>query len=500
MKIDEEFSSLIPPLSDEEYRGLEESILNEGCRDALIVWDDILIDGHNRYRICEAHGLPYQTVQKEFASRDEVKLWMIQNQLSRRNLTAFVRSELALKLKPLIAGMAKQKQGTRNDLFDIPQKSWECQEQKEIEKVKSLGLSYDAERNAIYQVKQDIARQRRNEANRKSAHIYFMRIDDKMKVGSSSDVETRLAQLKVASPTICLVADVLFGDGAKKHENALKKRFADYRINGEVYRYSDELLREMVQYTEREANRGQETDVIIAKAAGVSHDTIAKVEKIIQNVPEETKADLRAGNMSINQAYQHIRRIEKEARREEARQENAEKVQTISNPLEAQGLFQTIVIDPAWDYSEEGDNDAFGRIKPNYQTMSIDEIEALPIAKIADENCHLYIWVTNRTLQKSFRLMDAWGFRFITCLTWIKPHFGVGNYFRSQTEHVLFGVRGSQPLKRHDVGTWFEAPSREHSVKPDEFYKLVETCSYAPYIDIFGRKEREGWTVWGENS
>ena len=97
--------------------------------------------------------------------------------------------------------------------------------------------------------------------------------------------------------------------------------------------------------------------------------------------------------------------------------------------------------------------------------------------------------------------MEVWGFRYVTCLTWVKPSIGMGNYFRGSTEQVLFGVRGSQPLKRHDVGTWFEAPRGEmHSEKPDEFYALVESCSYAPYIDIFGRKEREGWTVWGENA
>lgn len=65
----------------------------------------------------------------------------------------------------------------------------------------------------------------------------------------------------------------------------------------------------------------------------------------------------------------------------------------------------------------------------------------------------------------------------------------------------MFGVKGSQPLKRHDAGTWFEAPrGKKHSEKPEEFYRLVESCSYAPYIDIFGRKEREGWAVWGENA
>jgi N6-adenosine-specific RNA methylase IME4 len=111
------------------------------------------------------------------------------------------------------------------------------------------------------------------------------------------------------------------------------------------------------------------------------------------------------------------------------------------------------------------------------------------------------LWVTNRSLPKAFRLIEAWGFRYITCLTWVKPSIGMGNYFRGSTEQVLFAVKGSQMLKRRDVGTHFEAKRGDgHSAKPDEFYSLVESCSYGPYIDVFGRKERDGWTVWGENS
>lgn len=191
----------------------------------------------------------------------------------------------------------------------------------------------------------------------------------------------------------------------------------------------------------------------------------------------------------------------KEAKREEERQENAEKIEHLSSPLEAQGLFQTIVIDPPWDWGDEGDVNQMGRAKPDYHTMPIEEIEKMPVGKIADKNCHLYLWVTNRSLPKAFRLIDAWGFRYVTCITWVKPSIGMGNYFRGDTEQVLFAVKGSQPLKRHDVGTHFEAKRGDrHSAKPDEFYTLVESCSYAPFIDIFGRKGRERWTVWGENA
>lgn len=134
--------------------------------------------------------------------------------------------------------------------------------------------------------------------------------------------------------------------------------------------------------------------------------------------------------------------------------------------------------------------------------MPISEIAALPVAKLADKDCHLYLWITNRSLPKGFDLLKAWGFRYVTCLTWVKPSFGVGNYFRGQTEHVLFGVKGSQLLKRKNQGTVFNAKRgpRGHSSKPQEFYELVASCSYGPYIDMFGRTQRDGWMLWGEDS
>ena len=156
------------------------------------------------------------------------------------------------------------------------------------------------------------------------------------------------------------------------------------------------------------------------------------------------------------------------------------------------------MIDPPWDYGDEQDVDQFGRGLPTYATMSLDEIAALPVAELADVDCHLYLWITNRSLPKGFQLLKQWGFRYVTCLTWCKPSFGMGNYFRGQTEHILFGVRGSQMLKRQDVGTWFQWPrGQSHSSKPDEFIALVESCSPGPYIEMFARGQRAGWVSWG---
>ncbi len=129
IRIDEEFKALIPPLAPEEFAQLEENCIRDGIRDPLVVWhvpngDDILIDGHNRYKIASEHNINFVVEKMEFDIRDDVKAWIIRNQLGRRNLNTYNRSLLALELKPLIAERAKERQnlglksdeGTRTDV------------------------------------------------------------------------------------------------------------------------------------------------------------------------------------------------------------------------------------------------------------------------------------------------------------------------------------------------------------------------------------------------
>lgn len=111
LKIDDELKGYIPSLSDEEYSLLEESILSEGCRDPIVTWSGWILDGHNRYEICCKHNITFATVEKTgLQTKDDVKIWMIRNQIGRRNLTDFQRTELALKLKPLLERKAKENQ------------------------------------------------------------------------------------------------------------------------------------------------------------------------------------------------------------------------------------------------------------------------------------------------------------------------------------------------------------------------------------------------------
>ena len=110
--IENEIASLIPSLSTDERAALQTSLLAEGCRDALVVWKETetLLDGHNRLDICQQHNLPYLTVARSFASKDDAKTWVIRNQFARRNLTPFQRGELALKLKDVFRVQAQDKQ------------------------------------------------------------------------------------------------------------------------------------------------------------------------------------------------------------------------------------------------------------------------------------------------------------------------------------------------------------------------------------------------------
>lgn len=106
--IDNEFKNLIPPLSKDEFKQLEKNILADGIRDPLIVWNNILIDGHNRYQIAKKHGLLYQTQDMEFEDRDHAMVWIIDNQLGRRNLNSYNRSTLVLKEKDALHEIANK--------------------------------------------------------------------------------------------------------------------------------------------------------------------------------------------------------------------------------------------------------------------------------------------------------------------------------------------------------------------------------------------------------
>jgi N6-adenosine-specific RNA methylase IME4 len=167
--------------------------------------------------------------------------------------------------------------------------------------------------------------------------------------------------------------------------------------------------------------------------------------------------------------------------------------------------YSTIVADPPWAYRQQqgriltSANRSATRPDAQYQRMTADEVAALPVGDLAADNAHLYLWTTNPILPESFPVLEAWGFNYVTTLTWRKiGTLGMGYYFRGDTEHVLFGVRGSLPIEPSNRRrNWFEAPKSKHSAKPAAFGDLVEAVSPGPYVELFARAPRLGWDSWG---
>ncbi len=169
--------------------------------------------------------------------------------------------------------------------------------------------------------------------------------------------------------------------------------------------------------------------------------------------------------------------------------------------------FGAILVDPPWRFANRT-----GKVAPEHQrlmrypTMPLEEIQAMPVAQVAEQQSHLYLWVPNALLAEGLAVMQAWGFTYKTNLVWVKVRRdggpdgrGVGFYYRNVTELVLFGVRGSLRTLtpgRRQVNV-IPSRKREHSRKPDELYDVIENCSPGPYLELFARHRRPGWTQWG---
>jgi ParB family chromosome partitioning protein len=140
--IDQHFRDLIPPLSGEELTLLEESIIRDGCRDAILLWGDTIVDGHNRFEICTRLGIPYNTLAMDFPDREAAQLWMIANQMGRRNLHPLDKVPLLERKREILAAQAKERQGARSDLQgDIQKNFTECSPQTRDTIAAEIGVS-----------------------------------------------------------------------------------------------------------------------------------------------------------------------------------------------------------------------------------------------------------------------------------------------------------------------------------------------------------------------
>lgn len=157
--------------------------------------------------------------------------------------------------------------------------------------------------------------------------------------------------------------------------------------------------------------------------------------------------------------------------------------------------FGCIYSDPPWLYDNQGTRAATGN---HYGGMTIDELCALPVRDLAADDAHLHLWTTNGFIFEAPRIFAAWGFEFRSSLVWVKPQMGIGNYWRNSHEFLLTAIRGdAKRFNDHSLKSWLECDRAAHSAKPEQVRAMLEKASPGPYLEMFGRRAAQGWTVWG---
>jgi len=217
----------------------------------------------------------------------------------------------------------------------------------------------------------------------------------------------------------------------------------------------------------------------------------------VAELPKEEQAEIVAkGEREILEAAKRIRQEKAEARREE----NAAKLAAAPPPPD--GKYRVIVIDPPWEMEKVERDARPNQVGMDYPTMTSEQLRAFPVGHWADDDCHLFCWATQKNLPLALQLMDFWGFRYVLTMVWHKPGgfqpFGLPQY---NCEFAIYARRGApQFVDTKAFNACFQAPRREHSRKPDEFYDVIRRVTAGPRIDVFSREEREGFDTWGNEA
>jgi len=237
---------------------------------------------------------------------------------------------------------------------------------------------------------------------------------------------------------------------------------------------------------------------------GIVEDTtgesIAQFAAAVHSNPETVRQALYIEEHATPKRIETVKKGEKTIFRayNETRQELKPKVETPQLP---KGKFRTLVIDPPWESKM-----VLKKVRPNqvefpYPTMSLEEIEKLPIQELAvEEGCHVYLWATHKYIPDALRIFEKWGVKYQCLLTWVKP-VGISPFsWMYDTEHVLFGRIGNLALLQMGVKLSFHAPVTRHSEKPDVFYEKVKQVSPEPRLEMFQRKPHDGFKGWGNEA
>lgn len=245
--------------------------------------------------------------------------------------------------------------------------------------------------------------------------------------------------------------------------------------------YSNDTDRSPVTYPSEEKGKTLE---ILAKQANVSYGQLFQYNKVLEKGSEEDKLAVRSKEISIKGAFQKIQK--------------AERLEANKVTEWPEGKYRVIYADPPWSYGDE--RSSMGGAIDHYNTMSLEDIKALPVKELVEDDAVLFMWATAPLLVEAFEVVSAWGFKYKTNIIWNKVKPNLGNYTFVRHEHLIIATKGSctpDNTERFNSVQTIERRGR-HSEKPEEFRNIIETLyTYGNKIELFARKATEGWEVYG---
>ena len=380
LKINPKFRDLIPPLSEHELAGLEEDIKHFGCYTPIIIWNDTIIDGHHRYSICSRYKLPFKTEERKFEDEEAVMIWMIDNQMGRRNVTTAAKIRLAMK----------------------------------------------------------------------KVDIFRARAEKRMKSGGYQ------CKGSVKHPSL----DPGEGSGKVSEE--------------------------------------------IAKDAGVSRNAVEQFMYIEKHAPKELVQDLCDGKVVKDENGKSrkltIDGVYNQTKTKQVRAETVANLESIERQevKAIEGVYDVVVLDPPWQIVDRTGTAGYGLLE--YPTMTVEEIKELELP--CADDCHVFLWTTQKFLPKSFEILDHWGLEYACTFTWVKnagpQPLGYPQY---TTEFFIYAKQGKPKfIDTKQFSTALVANKGKHSEKPEEFYELLRRVTAGRRIDMFNRRNIEGFDVWGNQA
>lgn len=329
---------------------------------------------------------------------------------------------------------------------------------------------------------------RRNISSEQRDFLFFKRYESEKKgVGAPTGNKNNSSQLAQNEP-IDLNAP---GETAEKLAQ-------EYNVGRETIKRAVTYGKAVDEIAEASDNPEETRQALLTREISLPKRDAPVFAKIAKESPEKAREILKKGGDEVVKAI-HRKKTE------ERHKKRAEKIVEISQsnkPIpDSEGPFNVIYADPPWRYEHVKTESR--AIENQYPTMSLDEICALPVAKVAADDCILFMWATSPKLEESMRVLSAWGFTYRTCAVWDKQKIGMGYYFRQQHELLLVASKGNLPvpLPENRPSSVFSVVRGEHSAKPHEFYKVIEQMyPEYPKAEFFCRSPQEGWFVWGNQS